>query len=435
MFWRNRNEISWFASWHFVSQLLSAYKMNILLSVVIPTHNRARYAFHAIASLLAIPNAELEVVVSDTSTDGELFAQLTSPECHFFNDPRLKYVRPAEKLDMTGNHNAAIEASNGEYVCLIGDDDTISADALLAAAWAKKWNVEVIAPNVVANYVWPDFRSRLMGAGHASRLYVAKRFGGAVIRDSPAALSSALTNAAQGTDGLPKIYHGIVRRLVLERIRALSGAYFQGSSPDVSGAVGLALCSQSFVVVDFPLTIPGASSGSNTGRSAMNTHKGKLGQESQTKAFEAGGWSQGVPRFFSVETVWAHAALETIRRIAPHQVATFNFARLIAVCRVLHVEYALEIDRAIGEAEQIEGVRNTLRVQIGIETKRYRHERLARFVKRLSRPTAAGGRAYISGLETIAEAPAALAKRLEQLGLSWEQTADSLTIPPNQFSQ
>ena len=301
--------------------------MNTLLSVVIPTHNRARYAIHAIASLLAIPSSELEIVVSDTSTDGELSAQLTARTSQFLNDPRLKYVRPVGTLDMTGNHNAAIEAATGEYVCLIGDDDTITTDALLAAAWAKDRGIEVIAPNVVANYVWPDFRSRLMGAGHASRLYFAKRFGGAVIHDSAVALASALRNAAQGTDGLPKIYHGIVKRAVLERIRELSGAYFHGSSPDVSGAIGLALCSKSFVVVDYPLTIPGASGGSNTGRSAMNTHKGKLSQESQTKGFEAGGWSQGVPRFFSVETVWAHAALETIRRIAPHQVAAFNFAR------------------------------------------------------------------------------------------------------------
>lgn len=401
--------------------------MNFLLSVVIPTHNRARYAIHAIASLLAIPSTELEIVVSDTSTDGELLAQLTAETARFLNDPRLKYLRPAGKLDMTGNHNAAIEASTGEYVCLIGDDDTISAEALLAAAWAKERGIEVIAPNVVANYVWPDFRSRFMGTRHATRLYFAKRFGGAVIHDSALALQSALSNAAQGTDGLPKIYHGIVNRSVLEQIHGLSGAYFHGSSPDVSGAIGLALCSRNFVVVDYPLTIPGASGGSNTGRSAMNTHKGKLSQESQTKGFEVNGWSQGVPRFFSVETVWAHAALETIRRIAPHQIATFNFARLIAVCRVLHAEYASEIDLATAELEKtidITGV--AFSEQVRIEIKHYRRERLLRLVKRLSKPTAAGGRSYVSNLRTIAATPDALAQHMARLGLDWEHTVSRL---------
>lgn len=374
--------------------------------------------------------------MSDTSTDGELSGFINAQVDGFFRDSRLRHFQPQDRLDMTGNHNAAIAAATGEYVCLIGDDDTITADALRAAAWAKDRDIELIAPNVVANYVWPDFRSRYLGAGHASRLYFAKRIGGAATHDSAVALTSALRNAAQGTDGLPKIYHGIVKRSVLERIRELSGAYFHGSSPDVSGAIGLALCSKSFVVADYPLTIPGASGGSNTGRSAMNTHKGQLSQESQTKGFEADGWSQGVPRFFSVETVWAHAALETIRRIAPHQVAAFNFARLIAVCRVLHSEYASEIDQATVEVEHIIGSKATvLREQIRVEMKRYRRERLLRFVKRLSKPTAAGGRTYISGLDTIAAAPDALAQHMARLGRRWEQTADSLPTASGQLSR
>lgn len=407
-----------------------------LLSVAIPTHNRARYAIPAIRSILAIADPHLQVVVSDTSTDGELSSFINARCDPLVQDARLKYFQPGERLDMTGNHNAAIAATTGEYVCLIGDDDTITADALLAAAWARGQGIELIAPNVVANYVWPDFRSRYLGAGHASRLYFAKHIGGAAIHDSAAALSGALSNAAQGTDGLPKIYHGIVQRSLMERIHELSGAYFHGSSPDVSGAIGLALCSKNFVVVNYPLTVPGASGGSNTGRSAMNTHKGKLSQESQTKGFETGGWSLGVPRFFSVETVWAHAALETIRRIAPDQVAAFNFARLIAVCRVLHSEYAAEIDQATVEVEQIVGsTANILREQIKVEMKRYRRERLVRFVKRLSRPTAAGGRAYVAGLDTIAAAPAALEQHLGRLGLRWAQTADSLIHTSGQRSR
>lgn len=401
--------------------------MKTLLSVVVPTHNRACYAIHAIKSLLAIPSTELEIVVSDTSTDDKLLSQLTADGGNYLKDPRFKYVRPVHMLDMTGNHNAAIEAANGEYVCLIGDDDTITVDALLAAQWAKEQEIEVIAPNVVANYVWPDFRSHLMGAKHASRLYFAKHIGNAVVLDSDLALTNALRNAAQGTEGLPKIYHGIVKRTVLQKVFELSGSYFHGSSPDVSGAIGLALCCKSFVVIDYPLTIPGASGGSNTGRSAMNTHKGKLSQESQTKGFETVGWSKGVPRFFSVETVWAHAALETIMRIAPHQVNLFNFARLIGICHVLHSEYSDEIERATIEVEQIFGDKaDILRGQIKLEMRRYRRERFIRIIKRLAKPTAAGGRAYIAGLDTIASAPAALEQHMVRLGLDWGKAINSI---------
>lgn len=401
--------------------------MTPLLSIAIPTHNRAKYAIHAIRSILAIPDRRIEIVVSDTSTDGKLNARLNELAVGGVLDPRLKYFQPAEPLDMTSNHNKVLSATAGEYVCLIGDDDSITADAVLAAAWASKNNIEVIAPNVVANYAWPDFRSRFFGSGHASRLYMAKHIGGGSIHKSSTAFSVALLNAAQGTDGLPKIYHGIVKRSTLERIREVSGAYFHGSSPDVSGAIGLALCSEQFMVTDYPLTIPGASGGSNTGRSAMNKHKGKLDEETQTKGFKADGWSQGVPRFFSVETVWAHAALETITRIAPEHVPKFNFAKLLGICRVLHPEYMIDIDRATGEvAKIVSGRTAALDASIEDEMKRFKRARMLHVLKRLVRPTAAGGRTHVSNLETIAAAPPALKAHMVRHGLRWDQVEASL---------
>lgn len=395
--------------------------MNPLVSIAVPTHNRARYAIHAIQSLLAIADERLEVVVSDTSTDGELAEWIAT--CGV-SDARLVYVRPPGQPDMTGNHNAALAHCRGEFVCLIGDDDTVCAEILEAACWARERGVRLVAPNVVANYVWPDFRSRYFGDGHASRLYIAREFGGGRFVEGAQALQAAMANAAQGTDGLPKIYHGLVDRRLLERMRQTSGQYFHGSSPDVSGAIGLAMCGERFLVVDYPLTIPGASGGSNTGRSAMNTHKGRLGQESQTRAFETHGWSAGVPKFFSVETVWAHAALETVRRTDAAQLAHFNFARLLAACSDLHPEFAREIDVALHEAADIIATpAAVLAKRVAVERRHYRRARWWRLIKRATRPTAAGGRAYVAGLDTVARAPEALAQRLAARGINWAAAA------------
>lgn len=402
--------------------------MSPLLSILIPTHNRARYAISAIQSILAIPGDELELVVSDTSTDNELANFIADKQNKFSSDRRLNYFKPQEKLDMTGNHNSALAAATGEFVCLIGDDDTVVPDALIAALWARNNSIDIISPNVVASYVWPDFKSLLMGGKHASRLYFSRRMGGALIVESKDALANAMKNAAQGTDGLPKIYHGIVRRSVLEEIKKITGAYFHGSSPDVSGAIGLALCSKNFLIVDYPLTIPGASGGSNTGRSAMNKHKGQLGQEEQTKGYTSSGWSLGVPRFFSVETVWAHAALETIKRFDLSQVKSFNYIRLLAICKVLHPEFLPLIDKAIDEVVEVTGGDlKSLRRLIRNETYYFRLSNIFRLMKRLSKPTAAGGRLYVSNLNTVADAPAALAKHLKQMGMSWNEVVKSIS--------
>lgn len=402
--------------------------MRPLLSIAIPTHNRARYAIPAIESILAIADNRLELVVSDTSTDGELAAHIASGTSQWRSDPRLVYQHHTVRLDMTGNHNAAIGATTGHYVCLIGDDDTISSDALDAAEWALQRQIEIIAPNVVANYVWPDFRSKLMGNKHAARLYLARRMGDWTVQDCDKAFKLALSNAAQGTDGLPKIYHGIVAREVLQRLQDKTGAFFHGSSPDVSGAVGLSLCARRFVVMDFPLTIPGASGGSNTGRSAMNTHKGTLKSEVQTKHFEDRGWSEGVPKFFSVETVWAHAALETIRGIAPDQLHEFNYARLLGLCKVLHPEFEQEIADASLQVQALLGISaETLQAQIRTQGAQYRKERRWKLIKRLLRPTAAGGRAYVGNLATVSEAPAALKNHLAKEDFSWQRMERKLS--------
>lgn len=389
-----------------------------LLSILIPTHNRAKYAFYAIRSILKIESNLFELVVTDTSADDHLQKML---EQHaLLLDGRLKYIRPEEKLDMTGNHNRVVSHSSGEYVCLIGDDDTITEELIDAARWALEQDIEVIAPNVVSNYAWPDFKSIHFGFKHASRLYIPRKVDGVKYHDSANAFKNALGNAAQGTDNLPKIYHGLVKRSVMEKIKHISGNYFWGSSPDVSGAIGLALCTSKFVTVDYPLTIPGASGGSNTGRSALNQHKGKLTSEEQTKTFVEKGWSLGVPKFFSVETVWSHAAIETIQRLKPESVSQFNYAKLLAVCRIRHGEYSDEIKQA--EREIINTYQlapSSLQSAIRNEIYSYQIKRFFYVFRRVLTPTASGGRLFIGHLKTIEEAHEALKNHLTHKGWSW----------------
>jgi hypothetical protein len=323
---------------------------------------------------------------------------------------------------MTGNHNAAIDATTGDFVCLIGDDDTVTAEAIQAVVWAREQHIDILCPDVVSNYAWPDFRSRFFGSAHASRLYLPSAVTPPITVESNTALANALRNAAQGTDELPKLYHGFVKRELLENIRARTGAVFHGSSPDVSASIALALTSKTFVRVGYPLTIPGASGGSNTGRSAMNKHKGKLSHEEQTSGHQDAGWSVGVPKFFSVETVWANAALATVQKLAPAEVRKYNFVRLIALCEFNHPEFRDDIAKAIIEIAQLTGTSEPdLRLAINREKWRLRLDFGKKVIKRLRHPTASGGRPYTSGLTTVADAPPALSETLRAANWSWRE--------------
>src|SRR3989442_1324408 len=134
-----------------------------ILSVVIATHNRSNYAIHAAKSVLSIASESIELIIHDTSTDGKLLTEIEELK----KDSRLQYHYCDVRLSMTENHNRALSMAKGEYICLIGDDDTVSFEILDAVQWAIQNNIDAISPKVIANYAWPDFLSKNFGAGHS----------------------------------------------------------------------------------------------------------------------------------------------------------------------------------------------------------------------------------------------------------------------------
>lgn len=374
-----------------------------LLSIVIPTHNRARYANHALLSLLALNAGPefFEVVVHDTSTNADLTDWVANTAGA---DARLHYVHSNDVLDLTQNHNRALAMARGRYVCLIGDDDTVLPDLLDLARYAEKHDIDCVAPQVVANYAWPDFVSRTFGSAHAGRLYVERTYGRCEKKDARPALMASLARAAQGTYGLPKLYHGLVKRAVLEDIRQKTGDYVHGASPDVSAAVAIAASIETFIELDFPVTLPGASGGSNTGASAMGQHKGDLATTRQTARYVAD-WPALLPAFYSVETVWAHAAFETLRLLGHPALEQFNYPKLYAQCLIRHRR---EASQTLQSMKSYQGLRKTsaavLNAQCMMSAASIVSKELLRLAIRSLKPTAAGNRRHFGALATVAEA-------------------------------
>lgn len=89
-----------------------------LVSVVIPTCNRAMLLERAIRSVLGQSYANLElIVIDDASTD-------TTPELvRRFDDPRFRYFRMEHNQGAAGARNAAVAASRGPLLAFLDDDD------------------------------------------------------------------------------------------------------------------------------------------------------------------------------------------------------------------------------------------------------------------------------------------------------------------------
>lgn len=94
-----------------------------LVSVVIPTHNRAPLLRRALQSVCAQTYANLEIiVVDDASTDD------TRAVVACFGDARIRYLRNEENKGGAGTRNVGVRAACGEYIAFLDDDDEWEPD-------------------------------------------------------------------------------------------------------------------------------------------------------------------------------------------------------------------------------------------------------------------------------------------------------------------
>ncbi|WP_169924013.1 glycosyltransferase family 2 protein [Sulfurifustis variabilis] len=108
-----------------VSGHAGAGRADALVTVVIPTYNRAALLPKAIASVLRQTHARFEiVVVDDGSTDA------TATVVSSLQDPRIRYVRHERNRGLPAARNTGIRAARGEYVAFIDDDDEWREDKL-----------------------------------------------------------------------------------------------------------------------------------------------------------------------------------------------------------------------------------------------------------------------------------------------------------------
>ena len=94
------------------------------LLIVIPTRNRANFAINAINSVLEQENCNLEVIVSDNSTDEADILKLSS-YCHQLDDKRLRYICPPKPLTMAQHWDwamrQALQISSANHIAFLTD--------------------------------------------------------------------------------------------------------------------------------------------------------------------------------------------------------------------------------------------------------------------------------------------------------------------------
>jgi glycosyltransferase involved in cell wall biosynthesis len=89
------------------------------VSVVIPTYNRPERLGHAIASALGQTAGDLEVLVVDDGSPGDVAREIVRNR----GDDRLRYVRQPSRRGVAAARNEGVKQARAPYIAFLDDDD------------------------------------------------------------------------------------------------------------------------------------------------------------------------------------------------------------------------------------------------------------------------------------------------------------------------
>lgn len=302
-----------------------------LLSIVIPTKNRQYYASMAVKQIISVTAENIQIVIQDNSDTNELLSMLGGDKM----EERIKYDYVRKELSFVDNFNHAIENCDGEYICMIGDDDGINPDIAKLVTWAKKNNIQAIKTGLQAVYLWPDAGlDEYSSSGQLDLYPISKKR--VFVHPRKNVINFLRYGCLNYLDlNLVKLYHGIVRKECLSVLKRTRGYYIGGLSPDIYSAIALSLNIENLLVIEYPYTISGICKKSGSADSATGRHTGNLSDAPHFKGHDKYEWAPEIPAFYSVETIWADSALAAVKDYAPEYINKYFDIYIFSIYNII----------------------------------------------------------------------------------------------------
>ena len=109
-----------------------------LVSVIIPTFNRANDLARAVKSVIAQTFTSWELIIVDNhSVDN------TDEVVRHFNDPRIKLLKIHNDGVIAASRNLGIHFSSGTYIAFLDSDDWWTPDKLRSSVWLISYGLSI----------------------------------------------------------------------------------------------------------------------------------------------------------------------------------------------------------------------------------------------------------------------------------------------------
>src|SRR5687767_875430 len=223
----------------------------LLISLIIPTRERAETLFFALQTALNQASNNYEVIVSDN------FSQDNTKEVvRKFSDARLIYFNTGQRLSMSDNWEFALKKARGEYIVFIGDDDAVmpgGINRLETLIQERQCEVYMWGPSI---YFWP-FDGRKATIEYLQPVQPVHEM------NLQRMASFVIAHGGWQYYRLPGVYHAAVSIRILDMIRKKTGRVFHATQPDVFTSMAIPVFAKTCVHTGHPITVHGASAKSN----------------------------------------------------------------------------------------------------------------------------------------------------------------------------
>jgi len=223
-----------------------------LLSLVVPTRERADTLAFTLATALDQQSRDYEVIVSDNASVDDTQAVVDR-----LADSRVRYFNTGRRLSMCDNYEFALEQARGDYVIYIGDDDAVIPGAL------DNLLLRLRAAQELVIHMWPLHIYDWPVEGAPARVaYLAP------IRAQTELNLKTKARFVVSVGGwkyyeLPSPYHSAIPKRILDAIRQRTGRVFHSTQPDVFTAMAIPAFADRAINLGQTVTLHGRSSRSN----------------------------------------------------------------------------------------------------------------------------------------------------------------------------
>lgn len=304
--------------------------MKPIISVVVPTKNRYKYLKHLISLVESFKDERIELLVHDNSEDNsEILNFLLGKDFTSTN-----YIHDDAILTMGENAERGIYKASGEYICFIGDDDAVCRNIADCAKWMKENNIDAVR-SLYLNYSWNEAYGENSGSVYFDDISYGCKLG-----DPVKELKRVLNDGVPNFEYMAKIYHGIVKKSILEDVQKNGECLFPGPTPDMSGAVSIAFFVKKYALLNIPIVIPGMSSmvGGGVMGKVLSLEEVKFINDVDRKK-----WPADYPPLWATELIWPVCAINALKSIhSENCIPWINKNKVLSRLVIIHRTYLSE---------------------------------------------------------------------------------------------